>query len=344
MQHVTHLIDFFIPTHYQLALDIDRQQRHFTGQVTITGETTQADTPIKLHAKDLTITSATIDGQPASVEHNEDEISLHLPTLSAGTHTITLAYEAAITDSLHGLYPCYYQHDGVKKELLMTQFESHHAREVFPCIDEPAAKATFDITVTTEPGITVLGNMPVQSQQEADGRLITTFTQTPRMSTYLVALVMGELQHITGQTKDGVEVSVWATPAQAPASLDFALEHAIRSIEFFNEYFDTPYPLPKSDHVAVPDFSSGAMENWGLITYRESALLADPTTTTIADKQYIATVISHELSHQWFGNLVTMKWWDNLWLNESFANMMEYLAVDAIHRFLQPRRCAGLWP
>lgn len=331
MQQVTHLIDFFIPTHYQLALDIDRQQRHFAGQVRITGETTQADTPIKLHVKDLTITSATIDGQPASVEHNEDEISLHLPTLSADTHTITLAYEAAITDSLHGLYPCYYQHDGAKKELLMTQFESHHAREVFPCVDEPAAKATFDITVTTEPGITVLSNMPVQSQQEADGRLITTFTQTPRMSTYLVALVMGELQHITGQTKDGVEVSVWATPAQAPASLDFALEHAIRSIEFFNEYFDTPYPLPKSDHVAVPDFSSGAMENWGLITYRESALLADPTTTTIADKQYIATVISHELSHQWFGNLVTMKWWDNLWLNESFANMMEYLAVDAIH-------------
>ena len=244
MQQVTHLIDFFIPTHYQLALDIDRQERRFTGQVTITGETTQADMPIKLHAKDLTITSATIDGQPASVEHNEDEISLHPPTLSADTHTITLAYEAAITDSLHGIYPCYYQHDGAKKELLMTQFESHHAREVFPCIDEPAAKATFDITVTTEPGITVLGNMPVQSQQEADGRLTTTFTQTPRMSTYLVALVMGELQHITGQTKDGVEVSVWATPAQAPASLNFALEHAIRSIEFFNEYFDTPYPLP----------------------------------------------------------------------------------------------------
>ena len=200
MQQVTHLIDFFIPTHYQLALDIDRQQRHFTGHVTITGETTQADTPIKLHAKDLTITSATIDGQPASVEHNKDEVSLHLPTLSVSTHTITLAYEAAITDSLHGLYPCYYQHDGAKKELLMTQFESHHAREVFPCIDEPAAKATFDITVTTEPGITVLGNMPVQVQQEADGRLITTFTQTPRMSTYLAVLVMGDLQHLTGQT------------------------------------------------------------------------------------------------------------------------------------------------
>lgn len=137
--------------------------------------------------------------------------------------------------------------------------------------------------------------------------------------------------HRSAKTSGGVDVAVWATPAQTEASLNFALEHAVKTIEFFNEYFGVDYPLPKSDHVALPDFSSGAMENWGLVTYREVALLADPATTTLASKQYIATVVSHELSHQWFGNLVTMKWWNNLWLNESFATLMEYVAVDAIH-------------
>jgi aminopeptidase N len=151
------------------------------------------------------------------------------------------------------------------------------------------------------------------------------------MSTYLVALVAGEMHRKTATTKRGVEVNIWATPTQAPASLDFALDIATRTIDFFEEYFDTPYPLPKSDHVALPDFSAGAMENWGLVTYREIALLADPATTSVSSKHYIATVIAHELSHQWFGNLVTMKWWNNLWLNESFATLMEYIAVDALH-------------
>jgi aminopeptidase N len=151
------------------------------------------------------------------------------------------------------------------------------------------------------------------------------------MSTYLLAWVIGELHKQTATTKNNVEVNVWATPAQSAESLSFALDIATRTIDFYDEYFDTPYPLPKSDHVALPDFSSGAMENWGLVTYREVALLAEPKTTSISSKQYIATVIAHELAHQWFGNLVTMKWWDNLWLNESFATLMEYIAVDALH-------------
>jgi aminopeptidase N len=151
------------------------------------------------------------------------------------------------------------------------------------------------------------------------------------MSTYLLAWTTGELHRKTATTKSGVEVNIWATPAQPAKSLNFALDIATRTIDFFDEYFDTPYPLPKSDHVALPDFSSGAMENWGLITYREIALLADPATTSIASKHYIATVIAHELSHQWFGNLVTMQWWNNLWLNESFATLMEYIAIDALH-------------
>jgi len=242
-----------------------------------------------------------------------------------------IAFSGTITDGMHGLYPCYYDHNDEKKELLATQFESHHAREVFPCIDEPAAKSTFDVILTTEQNITVLGNMPVRQQKVENERLVTTFDTTPRMSTYLLAWVTGELHRKTATTKRGVEVNVWATPAQPANSLDFALDIAIHTIDFFDEYFGTPYPLPKSDHIALPDFSSGAMENWGLIMYREIALIAEPETTSISNKHYIATVIAHELSHQWFGNLVTMKWWNNLWLNESFAMLMEYIAVDALH-------------
>lgn len=287
---------------------------------------------ILLHAKDLAVESATIDGATVAFQHGEfDELAVGDDSLCPGTHVVEIAFSGKITDAMHGLYPCYFEHDGAKKELLATQFESHHAREVFPCVDEPEAKATYDVILTTPPDITVLGNQPVKWRGQENGALVTTFERTPRMSSYLLAWVVGELHRKTAKTRDGVEVNVWATPAQRPEALDFSLEHAVRTIDFFNEYFGVAYPLPKSDHVALPDFSSGAMENWGLITYREIALLADPATTTVASKQYIATVVSHELSHQWFGNLVTMKWWNNLWLNESFATLMEYIAVDAIH-------------
>ena len=332
MQSVPRLINDFIPTHYGLSLDINRPERTFHGTVSINGTSTPDATTVTLHAKELIVESVTFDGSEAEFALGEsDSLVISHPHIKSGDHIVVIGFSGKITDAMHGMYPCYFTHDGIKKELIATQFESHHAREVFPCIDEPEAKATFDVTLTTEPDVTVLGNMPVKSQRQEDGHLVTTFDRTPRMSSYLLAWVTGELHKKTATTTSGVEVNVWATLAQTPASLDFALDHAVKSIEFFDEYFDTAYPLPKSDHVALPDFHAGAMENWGLITYREIALLADPATTTVASKQYIATVISHELSHQWFGNLVTMKWWDNLWLNESFATLMEYIAVDAIH-------------
>jgi len=173
--------------------------------------------------------------------------------------------------------------------------------------------------------------MPVVSQKTENNRLVTTFETTPVMSSYLLAWVYGDMLSKTAKTKNDVEVTVWATVAQSDAALDFSLDIAVRALEFFEQYYGVPYPLPKCDHVALPDFSSGAMENWGLITYRESVLLVEPGIAGVSSRHLAALVIAHELSHQWFGNLVTMKWWNNLWLNESFANLMEYLGPDALH-------------
>ena len=325
-KYMNRLFSQFIPEHYTIQWNLSRarDKRRITGTTIIVGQQV-VDGTIRLHAKDLSISRVLVNQQEISEFFAKND-ELIIPHPGANQVTIAIEFSLRLTDAMHGIYPCYFKVDGKQRELYATQFESHHAREAFPCIDEPEAKATFDISLVSDQPV-LLSNMPVVSQQSG----VTTFATTPRMSTYLVAFAAGDLQRATTRTASGVEVNVYATMAQPAASLSWALDHAARTIDFFNEYFGVPYPLPKSDHIALPDFSSGAMENWGLITYREIALLADPATTSISSKQYIATVIAHELSHQWFGNLVTMKWWNNLWLNESFATLMEYLATDALH-------------
>jgi len=322
---VRRLAELFSPAHYNVNLNISKRvERVFSGGVTIEGELPRTDTKIILHAKDMTVTHATIDGAAAKATVGPDD-ELHLTTgsdIPAGTHTVVVKFEGKITDQMHGIYPCYFTQDGEPRELLMTQLESHSAREAFPCVDEPAAKATFQLTLTTETGITVLSNTPVAQEDEQDGVLVTTFEPTPRMSTYLLAFVVGELAYKEITSKHGVQVRAYATPAHKN-ELDFALHNAARFLDFYDDFFGTPYPLPKCDLVACPDFAAGAMENWGLMTFREAAMLVDEHDTPADSRQHIAGVIAHELAHQWFGDLVTMQWWDHLWLNESFANWME---------------------
>jgi aminopeptidase N len=228
------LLAYFVPVNYNLSLTLQRPERLFKGVVTVTGDLQNNSEHIILHSKDLGIKSVVVDGKEAEFAASDnDELFISHPDLKPGRHTIVITYDAKITDAMHGMYPCYFEHEGIKKELLATQFESHHAREVFPCIDEPAAKATFDVTLTTETNITVLSNMPIKLQREESENLVTTFETTPIMSTYLLAWVTGELHKKSGHTKRGVEVNVWSTPAQPLSSLDFSLDIAIRSIDFY---------------------------------------------------------------------------------------------------------------
>ena len=344
------LINYFIPQNYQLELRVNKNTEEVQGHTIISGET--KDSILKLHARDLKISKILINNKPVEFTSDPDNQLLSISPVEKDQSTIIdIRYTFKLSHSMIGMYLSTYKYEDREERIISTQFESHYARMMFPCIDEPEAKATFDLKVIdTDIEDTILSNMPILSERvltytsvNADlnpkedpnalnlnaevSRKIVTFKTTPKMSTYLLAICIGKFNKVSGTNQHGIEVATYGALNQPTESLEFSNQIAMESLDFYDQLFDIPYPLPKLDQVAIPDFDAGAMENWGLVTYRESCLLADQNTPQTT-KEYIATVVTHELSHQWFGNLVTMRWWDNLWLNESFANMMQFYAVD----------------
>ena len=248
-----------------------------------------------------------------------------------------------------GFYRSQYKDaNGVMKYMGSTQFEALDARRAFPCWDEPAKKAIFGLTMEVDATLSVISNMPkAYSKILKNGKKAVYFDDTPKMSTYLLAFCIGEFDYVQKFTKDRVAVRVYTPPGKREEGY-FALDAAVKSLEFYDDYFDVRYPLPKLDMIAITEFSFGAMENWGLVTYREVDVLINADKASAQQKQRVCVVITHEIAHQWFGNLVTMEWWDNLWLNEGFATWMMNFAADHIfpvtlstHLFALIIRCLG---
>ncbi|MDR0788734.1 MAG: M1 family metallopeptidase [Bifidobacteriaceae bacterium] len=339
MTTLKHGTDYLIPNNYSLQLTIDAKNKEFFGTVILQGTLTELGIKehfFLVHADELSIKNVTVNNENAEFsaqENNEIHISIDG---SESEIELKMDFSGKVNQTImNGLYLCKYKGG----EIFATQFESHYARKAFPCIDEPAGKATFDVAICVinehSDSYKVISNMPETSvEKNENGDLIHTFDKTPKMSPYLLAFAAGNFNEIKSSTKSGTEVSVMSSPIQPLSQLEYALDTAVKSLEFYEDFYATPYPLPRSIHLALPDFSAGAMENWGLITYRETALLCE-VDAPINQRRRVATVVAHELAHQWFGNLVTMKWWDELWLNESFANLMEYICTDAIHTELK---------
>lgn len=251
--------------------------------------------------------------------------------LPVGDAILYVNFTGELNDKMKGFYRSKYNNAaGEECYAGVTQFEATDARRCFPCWDEPAIKATFDITLHVPKNRVALSNMPCVRERDStlnrDNKILK-FATTPVMSTYLVAVVVGEYDYVEGKSSDGVLVRVYTPVGKSEQGL-FALEVATKVLPYYKEYFNIAYPLPKMDLIAISDFSAGAMENWGLVTYRETFLLVDPENTSTIRKQSIALTVGHEIAHQWFGNLVTMEWWTHLWLNEGYASFVEFLCVN----------------
>ncbi|PRP78523.1 hypothetical protein PROFUN_13580 [Planoprotostelium fungivorum] len=327
------------PSQYHIHLTPDLKNFTFHGSMLIDVQVKEATDTIQLHSQEIKINSVAITAISSSEKFKATEVSYDegeeraiikfASAIQPGHAQIDIDYDGILNDKMKGFYRAKYTLNGEQRHMATTQFEPTGARKAFPCWDEPAVKAIFNITLTFPEHLTGLSNMDPVQESVQNGLKTVKYAPSPIMSTYLVAFVIGEFDHVEGHTKDNVRVRIYTPVGKKETGL-FSLDVAIKTLEFFNEYYGIPYPLTKMDKVAVPDFSAGAMENWGLVTYRETALLIDPKLSGLTSKTRVAYVVAHELAHQWFGNLVTMEWWKELWLNEGFATFVGTQAIDHI--------------
>jgi len=323
------------PINYELVFSPDLKEFKFSGKETITVDCKKATKYISLHCAETKIVSCQIQNKgnaiksTTKINEKKEELQITLKEKIKGTAKIIIKFQGILNDRLLGFYRSQYQQGGKTKYLATTQFEAADARRAFPCWDEPEAKATFDITIIADNKFTAISNMPVKTKTKLGNKTSYKFSKTPIMSTYLIYLGVGEFEYLTSKVGK-IQIRVVTTKGNKSKGR-FSLDLGKKLLVSYEKYFGIKYPLPKLDLIAVPDFAAGAMENWGAITFRETILLYDSKTSSTRTKQFIAEVISHEIAHQWFGNLVTMEWWNDLWLNESFATFMATKFVDKFY-------------